>query len=151
MDTSVELKYMDGDRNPGLVLSIFVALVDVTYNQGPLQVWPGSHRYDLNGLAHERHMVGDYPHELGVRVAVPKGSVVMYTSRLSHRGLANTTDRSRPNFMFSLFEEVRGEGDHLEEIPKELELAEAILPEYGSAKKGFHISVPQLLEMCDGL
>ena len=159
VDTGVELDH--GGRGgsegggegggPGLVLSIFVALADVAYDQGPLQVWPGSHRFRLNGLATNRHVVAGHAHELGVRVAVPRGSVAMYTSRLSHRGMANATDRPRPNFMFSLLEELREEeGDHVEAIlNKELELAETLLPEYGSAKDGFHISVPQLLEMCD--
>ena len=85
-------------------------------------------------------MLTDYDKELGVRVApVPAGTVVVYVSRLVHRGSANTGLSTRPNAMFSVLEQRSGTvAPHM---------LYALLPQYGNTSAGYNVT---LSTMCAG-
>jgi hypothetical protein len=65
--------------------SVQIALVDTAATQGALEVQPASHTHD------------DVPSDgaSGVKLAVPEGSVVVYSPNLVHRGGANTHAKER--------------------------------------------------------
>eukprot|EP01065_Artemidia_motanka_P051554 TRINITY_DN9120_c0_g1_i1.p1 TRINITY_DN9120_c0_g1~~TRINITY_DN9120_c0_g1_i1.p1 ORF type:complete len:1134 (+),score=208.98 TRINITY_DN9120_c0_g1_i1:58-3459(+) len=116
------------DSGAALCVSVFIPLVDVTPDMGPLDAWPGSHGVlqlmpdPLRHLAppegsppfreffseeeeldyHRKHASApqDPRGVLFRRVAfaVPAGSAVVMDSRLMHRGGANCSDRRRPVF-----------------------------------------------------
>lgn len=65
------------DNKDALMISVFVALADVSFDTGPLDVWPGSQK---NAFNMDQYLVA-HDNELGVKMAVPAGSVVLYTSR----------------------------------------------------------------------
>ncbi len=75
----------------GLVLNI--PLVDVTEENGPMEIWPGgTHLWpggsDIAALAQEMP---------SRRVTMNAGSVLLRDLRMWHRGTPNHSDRSRPN------------------------------------------------------
>ena len=83
-----------------LVYTVFVYLDDIRSDMGALDVWPGTHtHYHFMDQA-EKDMIRSAP---AVRIAVPAGTLIMYDSRLLHRGSANTNgnNRVRPSFYFS--------------------------------------------------
>ena len=116
-----------------LVVSAFLSLSDTHEDMGPLEVWPGSH---LNHFAYDS-VLTDYDKILGVRVApVPAGTVVVYVSRLVHRGSANTGLRTRPNAMFSVLEQRAGTvAPHM---------LYALLPQYGNTSVGYNVTLSTL-------
>lgn len=79
---------------PGLTLN--VALVDVTEENGPMEVWPmGTH------LTPEYLNSPDYVQRLSKsnkpqRVLLPKGSLLLRDPRMWHRGTPNHSDHIRP-------------------------------------------------------
>lgn len=88
-----------------------IALGPVAANQGALEVVPGTH---LNaGLSHGGRLSGSsgggsQEEEMaarGVRVAVPAGSVTLYSPRLIHRGSANTHMAERCSLTLTLLAE----------------------------------------------
>ena len=76
----------------------FVYLTDVTFDMAPLELWAGTHTsYHFLDSA-ELAMLDGSP---ALRLAVKAGTVVLYDSRLEHRGTANTSPRARPSVYFS--------------------------------------------------
>ena len=82
------------------IFSIFVYLDDIEEDMAALDVWPGTHTHFHFLDPGEMEMLQSAP---SVRLAVPAGTIVMYDSRLLHRGSANTNTRNRvrPAMMFS--------------------------------------------------
>lgn len=89
-----------------LSLAVNVPLIDVTENDSPLEVWPGTHRPDFAAteapyskepflLTPEamRHVVENVPSR---RLLLRRGSLVVRDHRLVHRGTAHLGDRPRP-------------------------------------------------------
>eukprot|EP00936_MAST-01D_sp_MAST-1D-sp1_P002419 g2419.t1 len=101
-----------------------------------------------DGVAHddgeERSMIDHYD-ALGVRLALTAGSVVVYNSRLVHRGRAHCGDTERPMLMFTLTEdgaERQSDGRHFPhwgsnsndtQPPPASGSSYSLLPRYGSA------------------
>ena len=80
-----------------MTVSIQVSLVDTDATQGSLEVIPGSQTFDP--AVSDRTRAETLPK---VRVAVPKGSVVVYALHTMHRGSSNTHTADRPFFFFTL-------------------------------------------------
>jgi ectoine hydroxylase-related dioxygenase (phytanoyl-CoA dioxygenase family) len=80
---------------PPYSIVLNIPLVDVTEQNGPLEVWPGgTHHYvadrsEVPSLAAEMH---------SERVLMPAGSIVIRDSRMWHRGTPNRSQAARPNY-----------------------------------------------------
>jgi ectoine hydroxylase-related dioxygenase (phytanoyl-CoA dioxygenase family) len=78
---------------PSYGIVVNLPLVDVTEENGPMEIWPGgSHlmpgRLDMQALA---------PHLNSIRVLMRAGSILVRDLRMWHRGTPNRSTRSRPN------------------------------------------------------
>jgi ectoine hydroxylase-related dioxygenase (phytanoyl-CoA dioxygenase family) len=78
----------------GLVVNY--PLVNVTEQNGPLEVWPNTH------LTPERYYVGNHVQEAvkalpPTRMLTPKGSLIIRDVRMWHRGTPNVSNEIRPN------------------------------------------------------
>ena len=88
---------------PPASLTVNIPLVDVTVDNGAIELWPGTHVDVRSGdRVHDGLLVpeawvearrSDVP---PVRVEVPKGALLLRDGRLWHRGTTNTTDEARP-------------------------------------------------------
>ena len=125
-------------RQPGALISVFVALDDVAFEQGAFEAWPGSHRNYFNVDA----TFTSHHEEDGVRFAAPAGTIYAYTSSLVHRGRGNEHHKRRANFMFSVVrrDDAAGTGYTM---PKGSTWA--LLPEYGTRDAGFSKSLGDLV------
>jgi ectoine hydroxylase-related dioxygenase (phytanoyl-CoA dioxygenase family) len=80
---------------PPYSIVVNIPLVDVTTENGPLEVWPGgTHHYvadrsEVPALAADMHFEP---------VLMPAGSVVIRDSRMWHRGSPNRSSVARPNY-----------------------------------------------------
>lgn len=88
-------------RIAGEFLTCFVALDDLTLDNGCLWMLPGSHRdgpreHRPHGYLHE---VAEAPHGPGVAVPLTRGSMVVFGSLTLHRSGPNATDGTRPAWM----------------------------------------------------
>ena len=86
------------------LISCYVYLSDVSEHQAPLDVWPGTHDH-FHFFKHEFRETG-YGDAIvltspAIRLAVPIGTVVLYDSRVLHRGTENLTPLPRPTLYFS--------------------------------------------------
>lgn len=102
MDSSLET--VDELNTTARLWTAFVYLTDVAVDQAPLEVWPGTHTHYHFVESAELDMMRSSP---AVRLAVPAGTIVLYDSRLEHRGTANASPRARPTMYFS-FQQQRG-------------------------------------------
>lgn len=73
------------------LVTVFVALVDVTVERGPLEVWPGSHASP--GRPDDADELVGRSSRLMV---APAGTAVLMDARTWHRGTANTGSTPRP-------------------------------------------------------
>jgi hypothetical protein len=78
---------------PSYGIVVNLPLVDVTEENGPMEIWPGgSHlmpgRLDMQALA---------PRMNSIRVLMRAGSILVRDLRMWHRGTPNQGTRSRPN------------------------------------------------------
>ncbi|GBG30779.1 Hypothetical Protein FCC1311_069992 [Hondaea fermentalgiana] len=86
------------------LFSSFIYLDDIGMDQAPLDVFPGTHGHAHHlKPSHQRWLDQRAPF---LRVAVPQGSLVMYDSRVRHRGSANNSPLVRPTVYFSVQEDV---------------------------------------------
>ena len=87
------------------LISCYVYLSNVTTDQAPLDVWPGTHThvhfYNLDKMVAVEEGNAMPVLSPAVRMAVPIGTMVMYDSRVFHRGTENLTPRARPTLYFS--------------------------------------------------
>jgi len=86
---------------PPAALAVNIPLVDVTVENGALEVWPGTHR-DVRALGQKSLLVPDAWLEARraevppVRVPLPKGALLLRDLRMWHRGTTNSTAEARP-------------------------------------------------------
>ena len=88
---------------PAASLTINIPLVDVTVDNGALELWPGTHRDVRSGdRTHDGLLVPEEWVEARravvppVRVRVPKGALLLRDGRVWHRGTTNSTPHPRP-------------------------------------------------------
>ncbi|XP_053202900.1 phytanoyl-CoA dioxygenase domain-containing protein 1-like [Panonychus citri] len=96
--------------------AIWVALTDVTTENGCLEVIPGSHvdpprrrfirSVDENGVkAAFDNPPGSYDDSAFVPVPVPRGSCLVFDGSLVHRSKPNTSDKPRPAYVVHFIDE----------------------------------------------
>ena len=83
-----------------VTVSVQISLVDTAANQGCFEVVPGSQAYDAK--VSDRTRLETMPK---VKVGAPQGTVTVYALHTMHRGSANTHDKDRPFFFFTLMGE----------------------------------------------
>jgi len=88
-------------RIEGGFLTSFIALDEITLDNGCLWMLPGSHRdgpreHRRRGSLHE---VAEPPDDPGVAVPLERGSMVVFRSLTVHRSGPNATDGTRPAWM----------------------------------------------------
>ena len=127
-----------GEQQPGALISVFVALGDVSFDQGAFEAWPGSHRNHFNVDA----TFTAHHEEDGVRFAAPAGTIYAYTSSLVHRGRGNDFHKRRANFMFSVVRRHTSGARQHYTMPRGSTWA--LLKEYGTRDAGFTKSVGDL-------
>jgi tetratricopeptide (TPR) repeat protein len=145
--TTEKLDTQRGAAEGGL-LSIFVTLGGQTAAGGALQVWPGSHLNAFNNIEPEGTMGGegerlpchDHPPELGVRLPMPAGSIIVYTSRLVHRGSAHSDPAAGPRHTLMLSVALDTDA-----VPAPATRQYALLPRYGDAHGGFRVAMSTFL------
>lgn len=88
---------------PPAALAVNIPLVDVTLENGALEVWPGTHldvrayeRSPKTLLVPEDWLAARRAEVPPVRVPVPKGALLMRDLRMWHRGTTNATAAPRP-------------------------------------------------------
>ncbi len=91
------------------LITCLIFLDDVTQENGPLRVVPGSHRGPLYSLWHEGRFTGAIADEIALeldRNAVaqtgPAGSACIMHSRLAHASSANGSERARTLFIAAI-------------------------------------------------
>lgn len=83
---------------PPYAVTLCVPLCDVTEENGPTAVWPGSHRTALRARPPgEREILRDYPAE---RMVGEFGRSFLFDFRTFHCGLPNLSPEPRPLLMF---------------------------------------------------
>jgi len=85
---------------PPAVLAVNIPLVDVTLENGALEVWPGTHR-DVRATAKsllvpDEWLAARRAERPPVRVPMPKGTLLLRDLRMWHRGTTNSTAEARP-------------------------------------------------------
>lgn len=112
--------------NDGNLVSFGIALDDITSDMGPLEVYLKSNKlYKDDIFVPDDHLFGDIDDGLKkqndeelckrmnlqkVKCCCKKGSLVIWSSKVIHRGGQNTSNKKRPVFYFSLL----GKGDRPE-------------------------------------
>ena len=87
----------DGTAPPAHSLTINLPLVDVTEENGAIEVWPGSHLDVRSGGRPSIHVPAEWLAERrSVRVPSRKGSILLRDGRMWHRGTTNSTPSPRP-------------------------------------------------------
>ena len=101
-DASAET--LEDFERDGLLYSTFIYLDDVGEFTAPFDAYPGTHAHMhiVDALMREEEGSGYENEGPYVRMTVPQGSMVIYDSRLIHRGSANTSPLTRPTLYFSL-------------------------------------------------
>lgn len=94
-----------------ITVNTILALTDFTADNGATRLVPGSHLWSAEQVAYEAaeagqvtHLPATHPKGYGTEwmpivAEVPKGSVILYDSRLLHGGGANITDKPRPSII----------------------------------------------------
>jgi hypothetical protein len=91
------------EGGPAASLTVNIPLVDVTEDNGALELWPGTHRDARTGarvgdglLVPEEWLEPRRAEVPPARVPVSKGALLLRDGRVWHRGTTNTTDQPRP-------------------------------------------------------
>jgi ectoine hydroxylase-related dioxygenase (phytanoyl-CoA dioxygenase family) len=123
--------YYSAQNYPVDIISSAVSMDDSTADNGPLHVWPGSHRRALahvDGPLGLEVQEGQIDPNGGIDVLAPAGSVMLFHSLLAHNSRANTTARPRRLMIYSHYParyamgfDVRNGPTRLRESPWELE------------------------------
>ncbi len=99
--------YYKAQDYPQEIVSSAISLDECTPENGPLHVWPGSHKSHLEHESIPNFGLQVLPHLLdfggGVDVLAPAGSVMFFHSLLIHNSRPNETDRPRRLMIYSHF------------------------------------------------
>lgn len=80
---------------PPYSIVVNIPLVEVTEDNGPLEIWPGGSHHYVADRAKVPELAATMHSE---RLLCPAGSILIRDSRMWHRGTPNRTDHPRPNF-----------------------------------------------------
>jgi len=88
---------------PAATVTVNIPLVDVTLDNGAIELWPGTHLDPRSGdrmgdglLVPDSWLEARRAEQPPVRVPVPRGALLLRDGRLWHRGTTNSTDEARP-------------------------------------------------------
>jgi ectoine hydroxylase-related dioxygenase (phytanoyl-CoA dioxygenase family) len=128
--------YYAAQDYPQTVISSALLLDDCTMENGPLRVWPGSHKQHLehermdNGLQVLPHLID---HDAGVDMLAPAGSFMIFHVLAVHNSRANVSGRPRRLMIYSHCPEsagmpldIRNGPARLREAPYEREYMRAV-------------------------
>ncbi len=82
---------------PPAGLAVNFPLVDVTEGNGPMEVWPNSHRTSERAFTAKAELQEAARHVTPARMLTPRGSVLIRDVRMWHRGTPNLSNQIRPN------------------------------------------------------
>jgi hypothetical protein len=82
---------------PTAGLAVNFPLVDVTEGNGPMEVWPNSHRMSEKAYAAKADLQDAARHVAPTRMLTPRGSILIRDVRMWHRGTPNHSNQIRPN------------------------------------------------------
>jgi len=106
--------YYQDQGYPQSTLSTALLVDDCTPENGPLHVWPGTHREHIEHEAAEgvgrRVPPGEVDYDGGRDVTAPAGSVIFFNSLLVHSSNPNTSGDPRRLMIWSHYPESEGEG-----------------------------------------
>lgn len=99
------------------IVSSAICIDDCTVDNGPIEVWPGTHRDDVTiehverggGLTVKRVSPDDVDYDAGKKLTAPAGSVLLFHSRLVHASSANTSGAPRRLMIYSHYPATEGE------------------------------------------
>lgn len=99
----------ENNKNKANLITIGIALVDINNNMGPLEVYPESNKLDDKDLIKlGKHKIDTYKNnfleDVGYerkKLSCKKGSIIIWSSTIYHRGGANISNKIRPMFYFS--------------------------------------------------
>ena len=85
---------------PAHCLNVFIPLIDLTEENGPTQICPGSHFLTKSSTrtfkASADHLTAIHYTDPPVNLTAAAGSIFLFDYRLLHRGLANDSSHPRP-------------------------------------------------------
>jgi ectoine hydroxylase-related dioxygenase (phytanoyl-CoA dioxygenase family) len=82
---------------PPAGLAVNFPLVDITESNGPMEVWPNSHRTAEKAFDAKPALQAAARHVTPARMLTPRGSVLIRDVRMWHRGTPNNSNQIRPN------------------------------------------------------
>lgn len=141
--------YYSAQGYPQDIVSSMIALDECTVDNGPLLIWPGSHRQHLEHVAGKRRDLTVAPglidEKAGEDLLVPAGSVVFFHACLVHSSRPNTTDQPRRLMIYSHYPgredhgvDVRNGPARLREAPWEHEHLRRVIS--GERRQPFRLS-----------
>jgi ectoine hydroxylase-related dioxygenase (phytanoyl-CoA dioxygenase family) len=128
--------YYRAQEYPVDILSSAISLDDSTVESGPLHVWPGSHRENLEHVSVEIGLQvkpGLIDFDGGVDILAPAGSVMIFHALLVHNSRPNSSGRPRRIMIYSHYpdrvdmgHDVRNGPSRLREQPYEQQYRERV-------------------------
>lgn len=115
--------YYKAQNYPQTILSSAICMDECTADSGPIRVWPGTHRQDLeheqidNGLQVLPSLV-DFTG--GIDVLAPAGSVLIFSSLLIHNSKSNVSGRPRRLMIYSHYPKAANMGADVRNGPTRL-------------------------------
>lgn len=115
--------YYKAQNYPQTIISSAISMDECTVDSGPLHIWPGSHKEDLehyqmeNGLQVKPSLI-DF--DGGIDVLAPAGSVMLFSSLLIHNSRPNISGRPRRLMIYSHFPESANMGFDVRNGPTRL-------------------------------
>lgn len=112
---------------PVFSLVVNIPLVDVTEENGPLEIWPGGTHLNPDRANHDTlnntvnphmHIVRAAEHMYSEKVFMPAGSIVIRDIRMWHRGTPNVSNDRRTNLAMIFNRHWYGAGSSIQ-IPQE--------------------------------
>lgn len=97
---------------PQNIISSAIAIDDCTPENGPLEIWPGSHKEHIehqNGPNGYEVPPDDIDYDAGEKILAPAGSVMFFHSLLVHSSSGNESDEPRRLMIYSHYPEDEGE------------------------------------------
>lgn len=116
--------YYQAQRYPTSIISSAISMDDCTVDNGPLHIWPGTHREHLPHISTDLGLEiqpGLIDPQGGIDVLAPAGSVMLFHSLLAHNSRPNDTPHPRRLMIYSHFPAAAGIGFDIRNGPTRLQ------------------------------
>ena len=77
-------------------VTVVCPLCDVTAENGPTEFWPGSHHESVAFAMYEESKTMNIPSQSSLQLAGSVGDIIVFDTRVVHRGMPNETGEKRP-------------------------------------------------------